>query len=113
MLEPNAESGAQVSLRLRKERISQISLPAYNAGCVFRRPPVLRPVLVLVFGLATTWLDYELNLSNDLARNLKDVEAQAECHGHAAGAGGARINSSAGSRCCWRKIWPRGRMSRG
>jgi len=47
-------------------------------------PPPARyyaPLLVLVFGLATTWLDYQLNLSNDLARNLKDVEAQAQATG--------------------------------
>ncbi len=49
-----------------------------------RFPPPARyyaPLLVLVFGLATTWLDYQLNLSNDLARNLKDVEAQAQATG--------------------------------
>ena len=49
-----------------------------------RFPPPARyyaPLLVLVFGLATTWLDYELNLSNDLARNLKDVTAQMEATG--------------------------------
>ncbi len=36
---------------------------------------------MLVFGLITTLLDYELNLSNDLARNLKDVEAHADSTG--------------------------------
>ena len=36
---------------------------------------------MLVFGLATTWLEYELNLANDLARSLKDVEAQATVTG--------------------------------
>ena len=49
-----------------------------------RFPPPARyyaPLLVLVFGLATTWLDYQLNLSNDLARNLKDMEASAEATG--------------------------------
>ncbi len=49
-----------------------------------RFPPPARyyaPLLVLVFGLATTWLDYQLNLSNDLARNLKDVEAEAQATG--------------------------------
>lgn len=49
-----------------------------------RFPPPARyyaPLLVLVFGLSTTWLDYQLNLSNDLARNLRDVEAQAESTG--------------------------------
>jgi hypothetical protein len=35
-------------------------------------PPVCfyAPLLVLVFGLATTGLEYELNLANDLARSL-------------------------------------------
>lgn len=49
-----------------------------------RFPPPVRyyaPLLVLAFGLATTWLDYELNLANDLARNLKEVEAQADATG--------------------------------
>ena len=49
-----------------------------------RFPPPIRfyaPLLVLVFGLAITWFDYELNLSNDLARNLKDIEAQANLTG--------------------------------
>ena len=49
-----------------------------------RFPPPVRfyaPLLVLVFGLATTWLEYELNLTNDLARSLKDVEAQATVTG--------------------------------
>lgn len=49
-----------------------------------RFPPPARyyaPLLVLVFGLAVTWLDYQLNVANDLARNLKDVVAQAEATG--------------------------------
>ena len=49
-----------------------------------RFPPPARyyvPLLVLVFGLATTWFDYELNLSNDLARNLKDVMVHADATG--------------------------------
>jgi DNA-binding LytR/AlgR family response regulator len=49
-----------------------------------RFPPPVRlyaPLLVLVFGLATTWLEYELNLANDLARSLKGVEAQAAVTG--------------------------------
>jgi len=51
---------------------------------MIRFPPPVRfyaPLLVLVFGLATTWLEYELNLANDLARSLKDVEAQATVTG--------------------------------
>ncbi len=47
-------------------------------------PPPARyyvPLLVMVFGLATTWLDYELNLANDLARNLKDVVAEMDATG--------------------------------
>jgi signal transduction histidine kinase len=58
-----------------------------------RFPPPTRyyaPLLVLVFGLATTWFDYELNLSNDLARNLKDVEAQADSTGDRLARRGAR-----------------------
>ncbi len=48
-------------------------------------PPPARyyaPLLVLIFGLAATWFDYELNLANDLARNFDDVAAQAEATGH-------------------------------
>ena len=47
-------------------------------------PPPARyyvPLLVLIFGLATTGLDYELNLANDLARNLKDVVAEMDATG--------------------------------
>ena len=47
-------------------------------------PPPVRyyaPLLVLVFGLATTWLDYEINVANDLARNYGDVAAQANVTG--------------------------------
>ena len=47
-------------------------------------PPPVRyyaPLLVLVFGLATTWLDYEINVANDLARNFSDVAAQANVTG--------------------------------
>ncbi|MEA3212216.1 MAG: hypothetical protein QOE70_5273 [Chthoniobacter sp.] len=49
-----------------------------------RFPPPARyyaPLLVLVFGLAATWLDYEFNVANDLARNFRDVAAQAEATG--------------------------------
>jgi signal transduction histidine kinase len=58
-----------------------------------RFPPPVRfyaPLLVLVFGLATTWLEYELNLANDLARSLKDVEAQAAVTGDRLTRWGAR-----------------------
>ena len=58
-----------------------------------RFPPPVRfyaPLLVLVFGLATTWLEYELNLTNDLARSLKDVEAQATVTGERLTKWGAR-----------------------
>ncbi len=58
-----------------------------------RFPPPVRfyaPLLVLVFGLATTWLEYELNLANDLARNLKDVKAQATVTGERLARRGAR-----------------------
>ena len=51
---------------------------------MMRFPPPVRfyaPLLVLVFGLATTWLEYELNLASDLARSLKDVQAQATVTG--------------------------------
>jgi signal transduction histidine kinase len=47
-------------------------------------PPPARyyvPTLVFVFGLAITWFDYELNLANDLARNLKDVVAEMDATG--------------------------------
>jgi signal transduction histidine kinase len=49
-----------------------------------RFPPPVRyyaPLLVLVCGLAATWLDYELNLANDLSRNLEYVQAQADATG--------------------------------
>ena len=49
-----------------------------------RFPPPARyfaPVLVLVFGLAATLLDYELNLSNDLERHLADVQEHANATG--------------------------------
>jgi signal transduction histidine kinase len=51
---------------------------------MIRFPPPIRyyvPLLVLAFGLAITWLDYEINLRNDLARNLKDVEAHTDATG--------------------------------
>jgi signal transduction histidine kinase len=49
-----------------------------------RFPPPARyyaPLLVLVFGLMATWLDYELNLANDRARNLADVTDQTKATG--------------------------------
>lgn len=49
-----------------------------------RFPPPARyfvPLLVLLFGLAITWLDYELNLANDLERNLADVRDFADSTG--------------------------------
>jgi signal transduction histidine kinase len=49
-----------------------------------RFPPPARyfaPLLVLVFGLAATWLDYELNLANDLARDLANLREQADATG--------------------------------
>jgi hypothetical protein len=49
-----------------------------------RFPPPVRfyaPLLVLVFGLATTGIEYDLNLANDLARSLKEVGAQASVTG--------------------------------
>lgn len=47
-------------------------------------PPPLRfliPALLLVLGLAAAWLDYELDLANDLKRNFNDVTTQAEATG--------------------------------
>lgn len=47
-------------------------------------PPSARffvPSLVLIFGLAVTWLDYRLNLASDLERNLADVQKQADATG--------------------------------
>ena len=49
-----------------------------------RFPPPARyyaPLLVLGFGLVATWLDYELNLANDLDRNFENVVEQAEATG--------------------------------
>ena len=47
-------------------------------------PPPLRfliPVLLLILGLVSTWLDYELDLANDLERDFNDVTTQAEATG--------------------------------
>ncbi len=47
-------------------------------------PPPLRfliPALLLLLGLLATWLDYELDLANDLDRNFNDVTTQAEATG--------------------------------
>lgn len=47
-------------------------------------PPPLRfliPALLLLLGMLATWLDYELDLANDLARNFNDVTTQAEATG--------------------------------
>jgi len=47
-------------------------------------PPPIRilvPVLLMVLGLIASWLDYELNLANDVERNFNDVAAQAEATG--------------------------------
>ena len=47
-------------------------------------PPPARyyvPLLVFVFGLATTLFEYELNLANDLERNLKEVVAEMDATG--------------------------------
>lgn len=47
-------------------------------------PPPARffvPSLVLLFGLAVTFLDYRLNLANDLERNLAEVQKQADATG--------------------------------
>ena len=47
-------------------------------------PPPLRfliPVLLLLLGLVSTWLDYELDLANDLERDFNDVTTQAEATG--------------------------------
>ncbi len=46
-----------------------------------RFPPPARyyaPALVLVFGLAVAWFNFELNLANDLMRNLDDIADQTE-----------------------------------
>ena len=37
---------------------------------------------MFIFGLATTWFEYQLNLANDLARNLKDVVAEMDSTGN-------------------------------
>jgi signal transduction histidine kinase len=47
-------------------------------------PPPLRfliPALLLALGLVAAWLDYELDLANDLERIFKDVTTQAEATG--------------------------------
>jgi len=71
-------------------------------------PPVrfYAPLLVLVFGLATTWLEYELNLANDLASSLKDVEAQTAVTGDSPS--GAPGRSKREILSCCREISRRG-----
>lgn len=47
-------------------------------------PPPLRfliPALLLLLGMLATWLDYELDLANDLERDFSDVTTQAEATG--------------------------------
>ncbi len=47
-------------------------------------PPPLRfliPALLLALGLVSTWLDYELDLANDLERDFNDMTTQAEATG--------------------------------
>ncbi|WP_395741248.1 ATP-binding protein [Prosthecobacter sp.] len=47
-------------------------------------PPPLRfliPALLLLLGIVSTWLDYELDLANDLERDFNDVSIQAEATG--------------------------------
>jgi len=47
-------------------------------------PPPLRfliPALLLVLGMVAAWLDYELDLANDLERIFNDVTTQAEATG--------------------------------
>lgn len=47
-------------------------------------PPPLRffvPALLLFLGLIAAWLDYELDLANDLERNFNDITTQAEVTG--------------------------------
>ncbi len=49
-----------------------------------RFPPPVRitaPLLALVFGLLTTWLDYRLNLHLDLARHVTEVRDLADANG--------------------------------
>lgn len=46
-------------------------------------PPVrlLLPALLLLFGLTAAWLDYRLNMANDLKRNFDEVVDQADVTG--------------------------------
>jgi signal transduction histidine kinase len=80
---PISRGGAARKLHQAKQSSSYV----YKYLCLpygMYFPPPARyyvPLLVLVFGLATTGLDYELNLSNDLARNLKDVVADMDATG--------------------------------
>ena len=56
----------------------------HQATAAVTFPPPLRfliPALLLVLGLVSTWLDYELDLANDLERNFNDVTTQAEATG--------------------------------
>ena len=59
-----------------------------QAGDPIRRrwffPPPARyaaPLLVLVFGMATTWLNYRWNLADDLARGQAELRADADATG--------------------------------
>ncbi|MFC5453781.1 sensor histidine kinase [Prosthecobacter fluviatilis] len=58
--------------------------PHATATAAVAFPPPLRfliPALLLVLGLVSALLDYELDLANDMARNFSDVTSQAEAAG--------------------------------
>ena len=62
-------------------------------------PPSARvaaPLLVLVFGLATTWLNYRWNLADDLARGQAELRAEADAAGARLVRLGAQLRSAGG-----------------
>ncbi|WP_395742759.1 ATP-binding protein [Prosthecobacter sp.] len=55
-----------------------------KAAAAVTFPPPLRfliPALLLVLGLLSMWLDYELDLNNDMKRSVEDVTTQADATG--------------------------------
>ena len=62
-------------------------------------PPPARyaaPLLVLVFGMATTWFNYRWNLADDLARGQAELRAAADATGARLVRLGEQLHSAGG-----------------
>lgn len=68
---------------LMRKPLSEESWEKQATAAVTFPPPLrfLIPTLLLLLGLVSTLLDYELDLANDLERNFNDVTTQAEATG--------------------------------